>query len=45
MVENIGKIAVEISSESDSFIVKNIQNVHHIKIDVLKFDGTNNCEL
>ena len=26
-------------------IVKNIQNVHHIKIDVLKFDGTNNCEL
>ena len=33
------------SNESDSFVVKNIQNVHHVKIDVTKFDGTNNFGL
>jgi len=35
----------ETSSGSDSFVVKNIQNVHHMKIDVLKFDGRNNFGL
>ena len=35
----------ETSSESESFVVKNIQNVHHMKIDMVKFDGTNNFEL
>ena len=29
----------------DSFVLKNIQNVHHMKIDVIKFDGTNNFVL
>jgi len=38
-------MAEETSSESDSFIVKTIQNVHHMKIDVMKFDGTNNFRL
>ena len=23
-------------------VIKNIQNVHHMKIDVVQFDGTNN---
>ena len=35
----------ETSSESDSFVVKNIQNIHHMKINVVKFNGTNNFEL
>ena len=35
----------ETSSVSDSFAVKNIQNVHHMKIDVVKFDGINNFKL
>ena len=35
----------EISDVSGSFVVKNIQNIHHLKIDVVKFDGTNNFEL
>jgi len=35
----------ETSSESDSFVVKNIHNVHHMKIDVVKFDDRNNFEL
>ena len=30
---------------SGSFVVENIQNVHHTKIDVIKFDGTNNFRL
>ena len=38
IVENIGEMAEEISSESDSFVVKNIQNVHHMKTDVVKFN-------
>jgi len=38
-------MAGETSGGSDSFIVKNIQNVHHMKIDVVKFDGTNNFKL
>ena len=45
LVENIGKMARGTSSRSDFFIVKNIQNVHHMKIDVVKFDDTNNFEL
>ena len=31
-------------SGSDSCVVKNIQNVHHMKIDVVKFDSKNNFE-
>jgi len=38
-------MAKETSDESSSFIVKNIQNYHHTKIDVVKFDGTNNFRL
>ena len=45
MVKNIRKIARETSSGSDSFIVKNIQNVHHVKINMVKFSGINNFEL
>ena len=45
MVENIREMAGETSSGSDSFVVKNIQNVHHMKIDVVKFNGTNNFRL
>jgi len=30
---------------SDSFVVKNIQNVHYMKIDVVKFDDTKNFRL
>jgi len=33
------------SEGSDSFVVKNIQNIHHLKIDVVKFNGTNNFGL
>jgi len=35
----------EASEESGSFVVKNIQNIHHLKINVVKFDGTNNFGL
>jgi len=35
----------ETFDESSSFVVKNIQNYHHIKIDVMKFDDTNNFRL
>ena len=45
VVENIGEMAGETSSVSDSFVVKDIQNVHQMKINVVKFDGTNNFEL
>jgi len=45
VVENIGEMAGETSTRSDFFIVKNIQNVHHMKIDVVKFDDTNNFGL
>ena len=45
MVVEFGEMVRETSSGSDSFIVKNIQNVHHMKIDVGKFDGTNNFKL
>jgi len=38
-------MAEETSDGSSSFVVKNIQNYHHIKIDVVKFDGTNNFGL
>jgi len=38
-------MARETSSGSNSFVVKNIQNVHHMKIDMVKFSGTNNFEL
>jgi len=37
-------MAGETSNKSDSFVVKNIQNVHQMRIDV-KFDGTNNVRL
>jgi len=45
VVKEFGEMAGETSSGSDSFIVKNIQNVHHMKIDVIKFDGINNFGL
>ena len=35
----------EASDRSSSFVVKNIQNYHHTKFDVVKFDGTNNFRL
>ena len=38
-------MAGETSSGSDSFVVKNIQNVHHMKIDMVKVDGKNNFRL
>jgi len=38
-------MAEETSDESSSSVVKNIQNYHHIKIDGVKFDGTNNFRL
>ena len=38
-------MAGEASEGSGSFVVKNIQNIHHLKIDVVKFDETNNFEL
>ena len=44
-VENTGETAGEIFNGRDSFVVKNIQNVHHMKIGVVKYNGTNNFEL
>ena len=42
-------IGVEIAKETSdgriSFVVKNIQNYFHIKIDLVKFDDTNNFKL
>ena len=39
-------MAEETSIGSDFFfIVKNIQNVHHMNIDVMKFDDSNNFKL
>ena len=38
-------MAEETSDESSSSVVKNIQNYHHIKIGVVKFDDTNNFGL
>ena len=38
-------MAGETSSGSDSFVVKNIHNINHMKIDAVKFDGTNNFRL
>ena len=38
-------MAEETSDASDSFVVKNIQNIHHLKIDVVKFDRTNDFGL
>ena len=38
-------MAEEASEENGSFIIKNIQNIHNLKIDVVKFNGTNNFEL
>jgi len=35
----------EASDRSSSFVVKNMQNYHHTKVDVVKFDGTNNFSL
>ena len=45
MVVRFGEMTGETSSESDSFVVKNIQNVHYMKINVVKFDSINNFEL
>ena len=39
------EIAKEASEGRGSFIVKNIHNIHHLKIDVVKFDGINNFGL
>jgi len=38
-------MARETSNGSDSFVVKNIQNVHHMKNDAVKFSATNNFGL
>ena len=38
-------MAGETSNGNDSFIVKNIQNIHRLRIDVVKLDDTNNFEL
>ena len=35
----------ETSSGSNSFVVKNIQNVRYMKINLVKFDSTNNFRL
>jgi len=45
VVVRFDEMTGETSSESDSFVVKNIQNVHHMKIDV-KFDAKTilNCK-
>jgi len=32
------------SDGSGSFVVKNIQNIYHLKIDMVKFDVTNNFD-
>jgi len=38
-------MAEETFDGSGSFVVKNIQNFYHLKINVVKFDGTNNFGL
>jgi len=38
-------MAEETSEGSGSFVVKNIQNIHHMKIDVVKFSDTKNFRL
>ena len=38
-------MAEETSDANDSFVVKNVQNIDHLKIDVVKFDGRNNSGL
>jgi len=35
----------ETSDGSGSFVVNSIQNIHHLKIDLEKFDETNSFEL
>jgi len=45
LVEFGEEVAEETSNSTCSFVVKNIQNFHHIKINVVKFDGTNNFGL
>jgi len=46
MVDWIGvELAEETFDGSSSFVLKNIQNYHHTKIDVMKFDDTNNFRL
>jgi len=45
MVKNIEEMAKEKSNGSDSFEVKNAQNVHHMKKDVVKFVDTNKFRL
>ena len=35
----------ETSDGAGSFVVKNIQNYHCMKIDMIKFDGANNFRL
>jgi len=35
-------MAEEASKESGSFVIKNIQNLYHLKIDVVKYNRTNN---
>jgi len=42
LVEFGEEMAEETFDSTGSFVVKNIQNYHHMKIDVMKFDGTNN---
>jgi len=34
-----------LAKKQSSFVVKNIHNIHHLKIDVVKFDGINNFGL
>ena len=38
-------MAGETSDGNGPFIVKNIQNIHHLNIDVVKFDGRSNFDL
>jgi len=45
VVVKFGEMVRETSSESEYFVVKKIPNVHHMKIDMVKFDDTNNFEL
>jgi len=45
VVVGFEKMAGETSNRSDSFVVKNIQNVHYMKINVVKFNDTNNFGL
>ena len=37
-------MADETTDGSNSFVMKNIQNYHYTKIDMVKFDGTNNFD-